>query len=586
MKNIPFLAAFLMCLTFGFSQGKMTDIAKKNKGVQFEYTAAKTNKVAPKGITIWQNDFSDNSEWTYDNTSTPYLNWEITTAADTIPVTGLNPALFTTVSNGFAFINSDAQGQNGAQNSNMTYTGTIDCSAYPNVCLVFEQSYRTYLDTRIVRISNDGGSSWTDFIITDGTEPTAQNSANPDIASINISSVAGGQASVMVQLNYQGNWGWYWAIDDIKIIETDQYDLKLQSITWGTDGPFGERLAYYQIPNNQVAPIYFGGVVQNIGVQNITDAIFTANINALYSGLSSPSPIAAASGDTLWCTTTFTPAAVNASHSIQFGTSSSQTELDLSNNTQPNINVVVNDDIYARDKGIIQGGIFNTGQGFEAGPVYDIFTNSTLYGIDGYIGLTAVEGAEIFAKLYSINPSTGAFDFMDESLPYIIMAGDLGQKHTFGLQSPQALLAGESYLVVVGSYGDGGATNDLVIATSGGAAASTVFYFDYTDQTWYYTSSSCMVRMNFDQSLGLDKLEDEASFQITPNPSSGEFTIQTKEAFNGQVTVSDLSGKVIYSSEMTGLNLNVSSQHLVNGVYLVSLTEGSQTNTQKLIIKR
>ena len=224
MKNIPFLTAFLMCLTFGFSQGKMTDIAKKNKGVQFEYTAAKTNKVAPKGITIWQNDFSDNSEWTYDNTSTPYLNWEITTAADTIPVTGLNPALFTTVSNGFAFINSDAQGQNGAQNSNMTYTGTIDCSAYPNVSLVFEQSYRTYLDTRIVRISNDGGSSWTDFIITDGTEPTAQNSANPDIASINISSVAGGQASVMVQLNYQGNWGWYWAIDDIKIIETDQYD--------------------------------------------------------------------------------------------------------------------------------------------------------------------------------------------------------------------------------------------------------------------------------------------------------------------------------------------------------------------------
>ena len=53
MKNIPFLAAFLMCLTFGFSQGKMTDIAKKNKDVQFEYTAAKTNKVVPKGITIW-----------------------------------------------------------------------------------------------------------------------------------------------------------------------------------------------------------------------------------------------------------------------------------------------------------------------------------------------------------------------------------------------------------------------------------------------------------------------------------------------------------------------------------------------------
>ena len=83
----------------------------------------------------------------------------------------------------------------------------IDLSAYNNVSLVFEQSYRTYLDTRIVRISNDGGVTWTDFIVTDGTEPTAQNTLNPDIYSVDISSAAGGHDSVVVQLNYQGNWG-------------------------------------------------------------------------------------------------------------------------------------------------------------------------------------------------------------------------------------------------------------------------------------------------------------------------------------------------------------------------------------------
>ncbi|MFM1809662.1 MAG: hypothetical protein RLZZ382_887 [Bacteroidota bacterium] len=167
----------------------------------------------------------------------------------------------------------------------------IDCSSYLNVSLVFENSYRTYLDTRIVRVSNNGGTTWTDFIVTDGTEPTAQNTANPEITSLNVSAVAGGNDSVMIQLNYQGNWGWYWAIDDIKLVETDQYDLKLQSLQWGTDGPFGSRLAYYQVPNNQVAPVNFGGIVQNIGVQNIADAVYTANINALYSGQFQDNPL-------------------------------------------------------------------------------------------------------------------------------------------------------------------------------------------------------------------------------------------------------------------------------------------------------
>jgi hypothetical protein len=343
MKKIYFLFAVALATGTISAQKHATELGKKNKYAEFETLAKKSSNHQPKGITIWSNDFSNSAEWTYDNTSAPFLDWVVTTAADTIPVTALSPALFTTVNNGFAFINSDAQGQNGSQNANMTYTGMIDCSAYLNVSLVFENSYRTYLDTRIVRVSNNGGTTWTDFFVTDGTEPTAQNSANPEITSLNVSAVAGGNDSVMIQLNYQGNWGWYWAIDDIKLVETDQYDLKLQSLQWGTDGPFGSRLAYYQVPNNQVAPVNFGGIVQNIGVQNIADAIYTANINALYSGQSAPTAVAAATQDTIWCTTTFTPAATNATHTVSFGVGSSQTELDLTNNSQPDINIEVND---------------------------------------------------------------------------------------------------------------------------------------------------------------------------------------------------------------------------------------------------
>lgn len=573
MKKLYFLFAIALAAGTVTAQKQASELGKKNKYAAFETVAKKTTNYQPKGVTIWSNDFSNSAEWTYDNTSAPFLDWVITTAADTIPVTALSPALFTTVNNGFAFINSDAQGQNGTQDANMTYTGMIDCSGYLNVSLVFENSYRTYLDTRIVRVSNNGGTTWTDFVVTDGTEPTAQNTANPEITSLNVSAVAGGNDSVMIQLNYQGNWGWYWAIDDIKLVETDQYDLKLQSIQWGTDGPFGARLAYYQVPNNQIAPINLGGIVQNIGVQNIGDALFTANINALYSGQSTPTAVASATQDTLWCTTTFTPAATNATHAVSFSVGSSQNELDLTNNAQPDINIEVNDYIYARDKDVIIGGIYNEGQGFEVGPVFDIFNTATLYGIDGIINTTAAEGAEIFAKLYYVNPTTGDFDFVDESLPYVITAADLGQKRTFALQTPQPLTAGESYLAMLGTYGDGGASNDLVVASAGGAPAQTVYYLDYTDQTWYYTTSQVMVRMNFDQAAGI-QTSTEIGFSVQPNPANEVLNILLEEGAQGIVSLVSVTGSTVYTGTIHNGMLGIDTRALDSGIYFVSLNNG------------
>ena len=585
MKNTYLLAFLILSSGYSFAQKKMTDIAAQKKNIVVSNTVTSIKHENAKGITIWQNDFSNSNDWAFDNTSSPYLDWTITTAADTIPVPALSPALFTSVGNGFAFINSDAQGQNGAQNANMTYTGTINCTGYANVSLVFEQQYRTYLDTRIMRISNDGGLTWTDFIVTDGTEPTAQNSNNPDVFSINISSVAGNQANVKVQINYQGNWGWYWAVDDIKIVETDNYDLKLQTTAWGTDGAFGARLPYYQVPIAQIAPVNFGGVVKNIGVQDISDATFGAVINGVYTGTSAPTFIAASSIDTLWCTTTFTPAAASAIHAVQLGVMTSQTEPDMTNNTLPNINIDVNNNIYARDKGTILGGIGNAGQGYEVGNMFDIFTNATLKGIDAYIHPTAAVGGEMFVKLYYNNVATGVFDFVDESLPYIITTADLGQKITLTLQTPQPLLANESYLAMVGSYGDGGVSNDLITGTSGSSAPSTAFYYDYTDQTWYYTSSSPMVRMNFDPSLGLNENTSESEFSIYPNPSNNFVNIQFKNETDGMIYIKNIAGQVVKTVKVNDLNTNISTQDLSAGTYLITWMSKGKTSTSKLLIQ-
>ena len=577
----------MMCSTFGIqlnAQLPSQSIQTKNKYASFESQSKPAKVVQPKGVIIWQNDFSVGSDWVYDNTSSPYLDWTITTNADTIPVTTLSPAVFTTVTNGFAFINSDAQGNAGIQNSNMTYTSTIDCSAYSNVSIVFEQSYRTYLDTRIIRISNDGGTIWTDFVVTDGTEPTAQNSPNPDVYSINISSVAGGQSNVKVQINYQGNWGWYWAIDDMKIIETDQYDIKLQTTSFGTDGAYGARLPYFQVPTAQIAPINIGGVIKNIGVQDINDAGFTADISGIYAGVGGPIVIPAASQDTIFCSATFTPSAGNAIYSVQVAATTSNSEPDGLNNLLPNFQINVNPFIYARDNGQILGGISNAGQGYEVGHIFDIFTSATIYGIDAIINATSEPGGEIFIKLYSIDPATGNFVFVDESAPYILTQSDLGQKISLPLATPILLNANESYLAMVGSYGDGGATNDLVTASSGASEPQTSYYFDYTDNTWYYTTSNVMVRMNFDPALSIENISQETGISLFPNPASNEITVEVVKEITATLSILDSKGMLLGSYMLNGLSQSIDITNLSDGIYFILLSDGKSTSTRKFVI--
>ena len=92
----------------------------------------------------------------------------------------------------------------------------------------------------------------------------------------------------------------------------------------------------------------------------------------------------------------------------------------------------------------------------------------TTVNVDVYINDAAEVGAECYVKLYSIDATTGDFVYVDESNAYTLTANDLDGIVTFSLAAGAFTLnAGESYLVVAGSNGDGGLTNDLVVGTSG-----------------------------------------------------------------------------------------------------------------------
>lgn len=556
---------------------------------------AKPGVVTPeKGITIWQNDFSNAAQWTTSNDpqGTPAHtagDWTITTNANSIPVGALAPAGHTTAANGFALIDSDGAGANALQNASIVFNQNIDLSAEANVLLKFEQSHRRYAETTYVLWSTDGGATWNEVEV-NGDMAVNTNTSNPEVLQVNLSNEIGGQDSVRIGFKYTGNYDWFWAIDDVKITTPDDHDVALSGLYWGSTGAWGARLPYYQIPTAQVTAIDFSGVIANNGLLN-QNATFGVQAGA-YVGSSAPTLIPAFSSDTANCTTSLTPAAANATITVNAGVQIDSTDATPADNTIAGAaTIVVNPNIYARDIDDIASGSYNQGFGFEVGNIFDIYAADEISAIDVYIHPGANVGAEMYVKLYSIDAQTGDFVFVDESAPYTLGANDVDALLTLPLQGGAFTLnAGEPYLVVAGSNGDGGATDDLIVGTCGVSEAQTTFYLDLTDNTWYYTTATPMVRMNFSNaSVNENSLLN--SFNVSPNPAAGSATIALSGKAGADATISivDVTGKEVYNTLVSSLNgtatVEVNTAAFGNGMYLVNVYSNGTKSSKKLIVR-
>lgn len=545
--------------------------------------------------TIWSNDVSASSNWSFMNTSVPNQNWYIETNPTSVPSDG--PVMMTTASNGYLMINSDDAGQNATQNAYATYTGTINCSGQPNVTLEFGQHYRTFQDKREVQISNNGGITWTNYVITDGFENGGI--VVSGIATINISASAGNQPNVMIRFHYVGAWGWHWAVDDIVVKTTEPYDLRADGTYWGVDGAWGLRLPYYSTPSAQVQEINFCGINTNVGVNNIADA--TYGIAIASAGFISSGTVNSLVGakDTICASATFTPSTTPGSYTAVASMTTTNPDTGTTNNDFDNITFGVTPFLYARDNGaaFVDGNTYNEGFGFESGNIFDIFSNAELTRVEIGIDPATEVGATVYAKLYAINPNASTFAaslmLVDQSAGYTIVAGDLGNTISLPLVSgAYALNAGESYLLVAASDGDGGLSNDFVMAASGYSEKQTSFYYDATNSTWFFTTSTPIVRMDFTPA-SIDEAGNVFGMEVYPNPANAEanVTFNLNNTADVNITVTDLSGKVVYSNALGNVaagksEVSLNTAALSNGVYMINVAVDNAVSTQKLVIRK
>jgi hypothetical protein len=260
-----------------------------------------------------------------------------------------------------------------------------------------------------------------------------------------------------------------------------------------------------------------------------------------------------------------------------------------SNNTIADLNFAVTNFTYARDNNTFAGSTSNGTNGFEVGNLYDIWADQTLNGLsirlEGGTSGTPV-GTEIYVKLYSVNPTTGDFEFVEESAPTIVAANNTNTIWTIPFLSPVNLNANTTYLAVVGSF-----NATLRVSNAGTSEEQTSFFLDLSDNTWYFTTSTPVVRMNFDPAVSLTENNVQAAYALAPNPtnSSSSLTINAKTSGEALVTITDMSGKqisVTNASVFIGENaINLATEKLTSGVYFVNVEFQGSTKSMKLIKK-
>ncbi|MEY3967499.1 MAG: hypothetical protein RL137_399 [Bacteroidota bacterium] len=558
------------------------------------------------GVTLWSDNFTDPANWVIDNSGQSGIEfgWNINNSSD--GWWSANGITSTSGGNYAELVNGDPTASPGTQALNVTYTLTtaqpIDIAnlgGNNQVSLQFQQYGARFNDLQEIQISTNG-TTW----VTVGNnldKPVLSAAggsafANPDTKIINLATFLTATPSpIWVRFswttNYPGSatnpnvwvtYGWY--IDDVKIVTNPTNDLSVTSSFWGSVG-----LPYYQIPDEQVTEIGFAADVFNGGVNTQTNVKLNINANnGAWTGSSAPVSITSLDTTSIELATFYTPPATPGNISITRNISADSTDDIPANNALANIDFAITDFIYARDNGTPSGSTSNGTDGFESGNLFDVFQDATLKAIDvrmpgGANGATV--GTEIFVKLYSIDATTGDFLFESESAPFVIASNNLNTILTLELEPYANVVAGTTYLAVVGAYSGG-----LRVSNAGKSDPQTTFFLDMADNTWYYSTNTPMVRMNFNPILSVAEQTEIAQAVVLPNPTTANATLRfdLQNTSDVVVVVTDVAGKTMQTNSYNQLTagaqeITLGAEQWAAGIYTVNITSNGHSVTKKFV---
>ncbi len=573
---------------------------RSSKNTFLHQKAAVASQSSVNRTDIWTNDFSIPADWTITSEVGNTSNWVIGTAIPSGTYL-IAPITSTTAANGFALFDSDLD-CSGDQVTNLTMSGSADCSTYPGVILEFQQQYRRFDDSTFVFVSNDNGATWVKYPVNETLANNGASSSTAEIVKVNITPTAGGQASVKVRFQFWSpsgsatapGCGYSWMVDDVKLVTPPDYELLMTNLYHGN--PFTD-WEYGTYPLSQVAEINVVAIVRNEGamVQNATvNYTITRGGATVNSGSSAVVSVEPFTNDTVIIATGYTADAIG-NYSVGASVTSANTDIDPSNNGGTS-DFVVSNYVYSGLTGLSTA-VAYTFSGASTLTAWDPCKVTNRYSIVNAVDVKAIDIAVSSASTDNTDLVIELFDDADRTTALSIGDFSISATHPTTAQyftiliDQQTLAAGGLYLASMGSeatdkrflfYGEAGDDDNSTLVQLPDANGVA---------TWYTTDLTAAVNLNFDLGVGVANVNAPAmNMEVYPNPANDQLSwnIKTQEASNVSISLIDLNGKVVFNKSINGKIVaykdTLSLADFANGVYTLQVTTIKGTSSQKVVV--
>ena len=607
MKKNLLLGVALIGMLAVNAQVMSTKVSAKNNRNEIRPTAKKVASTAKaEGDVLWTNDFSTTTDWA-QTTGTGHAgntgtggNWTILTAIPT-GITGQQaayqwPATFSGASGNFAFINSDLAGASATQNAYFTYQTNIDLSAYGNTSLylTFSEYYRNFNDQTSVEVSVDGGTTWTTFEANPESEvPVNTNCVAGEVETVNITAAKGANPwtnQVRVRFHYVGAYDWFWGVDNVKIVEAWDNDIKMNTWFQATDTATTQGLDYYHLPASQVSfpGLTFGAKVKNNGGLNQAAVSLIATATGGYNQTGTPIAINATVTDSLSVTTPYIPTGIG-TKTVNITTGITGTDSDLTNN-QATFDMFVTQYEYSRDNNIPSGSIgqisSQDGGELKIGNLMEIFDNTALTAVKLRLATQAAGavGTLFFAEIHKYNFTTQEWEYLAGTEEASVASTTATWVNLPILDGPLNVVSGDVLLVVAAHYGG---TDEIRFGLAQNTFEGTVLGFTATNTVFQLTDpQAVMIRLLDDPAASVAELSNEFGMSVFPNPANEAINISLNKEVSATLSLLDISGKVVRTQALNGISTSINTASLNSGVYFVTINDGTSVSTQKVVVKK
>jgi len=623
MKKIYLLAGALATGLVATAQLIPMSIPAKNAKNLLGVTKKKvTSAEKAQGDVIWSNNFSTTSDWTISNAGAagtpPHTagDWAIVNAmpaslTSQAPTYGF-PAAMTSASGGnFALVNSDAAGGSATQNAYLTTAVGIDLAtllsnngsaANAPMYLEFNEIYRNYYDETYVSISNDDGATWVEFEVNPVAEvPVNTNSIDPEVEVLNITSVIGAGnwgSDVRIRFRYQGAWDWFWGVDDVKLVEAWDNDVKVTNFYQETPAGSSQELDYFIVNQSQASfpGLTFGAKILNNGSLAQAGVALNATDGGTYDETGTAVALPFAGTDSISVTVPYMLPSIVGDYDVDVASVlTGVTDSDLDNNSTT-MTIRRDQYLYGRDDGnrisAISGVQGATDAALKIGNVMEFFDNMDINFIQIRMsGAAADAGLEIFGEIQLYNPGTQEYEFFAETSPYVLQAADVNGFVTLPIDGGAVSVAPGDVILLLAGHNGGTSVPTFGLAQA--TEEQTVLLYSGNDAISYLgTPNAVMIRVS-DQPLALDENTADFSVNVFPNPAVNEAAVSFELTNSADVTltVTDLAGKVVYTNVLGNTaagkhSVDINTALLASGVYAVNFSANNAVVTKKLVVRK